>query len=85
MNMKETLVSIVMPAYNCERYIEEAINSVLAQTYKNWELLVIDDGSKDATFQILSEFSKNDYRIKSLKNEKNMGVSATRNRGIEFG
>jgi len=84
MSMKEMLVSIIMPAYNCERYIDEAINSVLAQTYKNWELLVIDDGSKDATFQILSEFSKNDYRIKPLKNEKNMGVSATRNRGIEL-
>lgn len=84
MSMKETLVSIVMPAYNCEKYIDEAINSVLAQTYKNWELLVIDDGSKDATFQILSEFSKNDYRIKPLKNEKNLGVSATRNRGIEL-
>jgi teichuronic acid biosynthesis glycosyltransferase TuaG len=84
MSMKETLVSIVMPAYNCERYIDESIDSVLAQRYRDWELLVIDDGSKDTTFQAINEFSKKDYRIKPLKNEKNMGVSATRNKGIEL-
>lgn len=76
------LVSIVMPAYNCEKYIREAINSVLNQTYQNWELLVIDDGSKDKTSYIIKEFENKDSRIRYIKNEKNMGVSATRNRGI---
>ncbi len=84
MNNDEVLVSVVMPAYNCERYIGEAINSVLAQTYSNWELLVLDDGSKDETLKIIKEFSQKDSRIKSLPNSKNLGVSATRNRGIEL-
>lgn len=78
----QSLVTIVMPAYNCEKYVVEAINSVLAQTYKNWELLVLDDGSKDNTLQIIEEFSQKDPRIKALRNRKNIGVSATRNRGI---
>jgi teichuronic acid biosynthesis glycosyltransferase TuaG len=84
MSKKEALVSVIMPAYNCEKYVVEAINSVLAQTYKNWELLVLDDGSKDNTLQIIEEFSQKDSRIKALPNGKNMGVSATRNRGIEL-
>jgi teichuronic acid biosynthesis glycosyltransferase TuaG len=84
MSDNQALVSIVMPAYNCEKYVVEAINSVLAQTYRNWELLVLDDGSKDKTLQIIEEFSQKDSRIKALPNGKNMGVSATRNRGIEL-
>lgn len=84
MSKDEALVSIVMPAYNSEKYVAEAINSVLAQTYKNWELLVLDDGSKDNSLQIIEEFSKKDSRIKALPNGRNMGVSATRNRGIEL-
>lgn len=84
MSKNEALVSIVMPAYNCEKYVVEAINSILAQTYRNWELLVLDDGSKDNTLRIIKEFSQKDSRIKALPNGKNMGVSATRNRGIEL-
>jgi len=84
MSKNEALVSIVMPAYNCGKYVVEAINSVLAQTYRNWELLVLDDGSKDNTLRIIEEFSQKDSRIKAVPNGKNMGVSATRNRGIEL-
>jgi teichuronic acid biosynthesis glycosyltransferase TuaG len=84
MSNNEALVSVVMPAYNCEKYVVEAINSILAQTYRNWELLVLDDGSKDNTLRIIEEFSQKDSRIKALPNGKNMGVSATRNRGIEL-
>ncbi len=84
MDNNEVLVSVIMPAYNCERFIAEAINSVVAQTYSNWELLVLDDGSKDETLKIINEFSQRDSRIRSLPNDKNLGVSATRNRGIEL-
>lgn len=82
-NEKE-LISIVMPAYNCEKYIEDAIKSVMNQTYKNWELIVLDDGSKDNTVNIINGLAAQDKRIKFYQNEKNQGVSVTRNRGISL-
>lgn len=82
MSKNEVLVSIVMPAYNCEESIVESINSVINQTYQNWELIVLDDGSKDNTLKVIMEFGNKDSRVKPLKNERNMGVSETRNRGI---
>ncbi|TQR12715.1 glycosyltransferase family 2 protein [Psychrobacillus soli] len=84
LNKEETLVSIIMPAYNCEMYIEEAINSVIEQTYQLWELIVIDDESSDKTVEILEKLSIKDERIQFYINEKNQGVSATRNRGISL-
>ncbi|MBE6731227.1 MAG: glycosyltransferase [Ruminococcaceae bacterium] len=78
------LVSVIMPAYNAERFIKEAIASLQAQTHKNWELIVIDDGSKDSTCKILESVAEKDSRIRILKNEKNMGVAQTRNRGLEI-
>lgn len=83
-SIKEPLISIIMPAYNCEKYIEDAINSVIAQTYNSWELIVIDDGSKDNTIKIVEGLSDKDKRIRFYKNEKNLGVSETRNKGISF-
>ena len=74
MSNNKALVSIVMPAYNCEKYVVEAINSILAQTYRNWELLVLDDGSKDNTLRIIEEFSQKDSRIKALPNGKNIEI-----------
>ena len=82
--MKKSLVSIVMPAYNAAKFIRETIASVQSQTYENWELLVIDDGSKDETVEIIRALTKEDARIRLLQNEKNMGVAKTRNRGIEL-
>lgn len=76
------LVSVIMPAYNAERFIEEAINSVVNQTVEDWELIVIDDCSKDNTFEIIKKLAVNDERISVLQNEKNSGVAKTRNRGI---
>jgi teichuronic acid biosynthesis glycosyltransferase TuaG len=73
-----------MPAFNCEKHIEQAIYSVIDQTYRLWELIVIDDDSKDNTIGIIQELSKKDKRIKYFKNERNQGVSATRNRGISL-
>lgn len=75
-------VTVVMPAYNAERYIETAIRSVMEQTFTNWELIVIDDGSKDATMTIVEQLAQEDDRITSLRNEANMGVAKTRNRGM---
>ena len=82
--MEKKLISIVMPAYNAAKFIRSAIASVQAQSYSNWELLVIDDGSKDETIEIVKELAKDDARIRLLQNEKNMGVAKTRNRGIEL-
>lgn len=78
-----SLVSIIMPAYNSEKYIGKAIESVLAQTYNNWELIVIDDASTDNTLNILKSYRK-DPRVKLFQNKENMGVSATRNKGINM-
>jgi len=75
-------ISVVMPAYNAEATIGEAISSVLNQTYDNFELIVIDDCSKDRTTYIISEFAEKDHRICFLRNEKNSGVAFTRNRGV---
>ncbi|WP_277673305.1 glycosyltransferase family 2 protein [Piscibacillus halophilus] len=78
----EDLVSVIMPAYNSEKFIKGAIISVLEQTYSNIELVVIDDGSKDNTVEIIQQLSKQDPRIHFIKNEVNLGVSETRNKGI---
>ena len=64
------LVSIVMPSYNCDRYIASAIDSVLIQTYTNWELLICDDCSNDKTLEIIKEYSAKDGRITVISNEK---------------
>jgi teichuronic acid biosynthesis glycosyltransferase TuaG len=66
--MKQPLISVIMPAHNTERFIGAAIESVLAQTYENWELLVIDDASTDGTGQVVRRFS--DTRIKYHRCER---------------
>lgn len=77
------MISIIIPAYNVENYIETSINSVLNQTYKNIEVIVINDGSTDNTRQILNRFEGKDNRLKIIHKE-NTGVSDTRNQGIEM-
>lgn len=76
------LISVVMPSYNAEKYIHKAIYSVLNQSYTNFELIVVDDCSIDNTLNILRELSKKHLNIKVFSNEKNLGVSKTRNKGI---
>jgi teichuronic acid biosynthesis glycosyltransferase TuaG len=71
-----------MPAWNSEKTIDFAISSVVAQTHQRWELIVIDDGSSDATRRIVREWEARDPRVKLLKNRENQGVSLARNRGI---
>ena len=74
------LVSIIMPSYNTARFIGESIASVFAQTYTNWELLIVDDCSTDNTDEIIAQF--NDPRITYVKNEKNSGAAVSRNRAL---
>lgn len=78
--MVDGLVSIIMPSWNTGNYIAESIESVLNQTYKNWELLIVDDCSTDNTDSVVASFD--DKRIRYFKNKKNSGAALTRNRAI---
>ncbi len=73
------LVTVITPAYNAERHIRYAIESVINQDYKNWEMLIVDDCSKDNTKQVVQDYSKEDNRIKLISIEKNGGVANARN------
>lgn len=75
-------VSVVMPAYNAEKYISEAIDSILNQTFTDFEFIIIDDGSIDNTIGIINNY--NDERIRLIQNEANLGVAQTLNKGIEL-
>ncbi|WP_272672291.1 MULTISPECIES: glycosyltransferase family 2 protein [unclassified Providencia] len=77
----QELVSIIMPCYNAEQYIKESINSVINQTYKNFELIIIDDLSTDRSIDIIKSF--NDDRIKLIQLTQNGGAGVARNTGIE--
>ncbi|MFW7385519.1 glycosyltransferase family 2 protein [Vagococcus fluvialis] len=81
--MNEPLVSIIMPAYNAEKYIEEAIQSVQNQSYQNWELLICDDCSTDNTVKIIENKIKKDLRIKLFKLQNNCGAAIARNSSIK--
>ena len=80
---KNSNVSIIIPTYNCARLIGRAIESVLNQTYRDFELVIVDDGSTDNTEEIIKEFQKKDERIKYICHDKNKGGSAARNTGIK--
>lgn len=77
------MVSVIMPNYNYARYIQQSIESVLAQTYTNIELIIIDDGSTDDSIKIIHNLIAKDYRIKVIENKLNKGVVVCRNLGIE--
>lgn len=77
-----SLVSIVVPTYNCEKYIENCIESIVIQSYKNIEVIIIDDGSIDNTYEIIKKYITKDKRIKYFTQE-NSGPSVARNKGIE--
>ncbi len=76
------LVSVVVPVYNVEPYLDRCINSIVNQTYKNLEIILVDDGSPDKCPEICDEWAKNDERIKVI-HQKNSGLSGARNKGIE--
>ena len=76
------MVSIIVPVYNVESYLEECIQSIVNQTYKDWECILINDGSIDKSGDICDQWTKKDYRIKVI-HQSNQGVSAARNRGLK--
>ena len=85
-NKKNVLFSIITPVYNGENYINQAIKSVIGQTFSRWELLIIDDASEDKSLSIIKEWEARDERIKVLQHADriNKGVSVSRNFGIRF-
>lgn len=80
----DDLVSIITPAYNAEKYIKQAIESVISQTYKNWELIIVNDFSNDNTRLIIEQYSKKDERIKLINQEANKGIAITRNTALKY-
>ena len=80
---REPLVSVIIPVYGVEKYIGQCLESVINQTYKNLEIIVINDGTKDRSADIAKEYAKKDSRIKVYDYE-NGGVSLARNRGMDF-
>lgn len=82
-HIKEELCSMIMPVYNSEKYIAEAIESVIKQTYKNWEIIVVNDASTDDTEKIIKSYQEKDKRIKLISLPKNQGAANARNTAIQ--
>ena len=80
--MKEELISVIIPVYNVEKYIRYCLDSVINQTYKNLEIIIVDDGTKDSSGEIAEEYAAKDSRIKVIHKE-NGGLSDARNVGLD--
>lgn len=79
------LISVIMTSYNYAHYLSEGINSIISQTYKNWELIIIDDASSDNSVEIIDEFvQKYPDKIKFIKNEKNLGIKKTNEIAFQY-
>lgn len=83
MKYREKLISVIMTAYNTEKYISEAIESIIRQTYKNFEFIIVDDGSTDSTLSIIMEYAKRDNRIIVIAH-KNIGLAKSLNDGVRI-
>ena len=81
--LKNELGSIITPSYNSQAYISQTIESILAQTYSKWELLITDDCSTDQTIEIIKSYQKNDIRIRLFLLDKNQGAGVARNNSIK--
>jgi len=81
-NLNDSLISIITPAYNSEKYIKDCIESVINQTYTNWEMIIVNDCSNDQTLSIIHDYVKIDSRIKVITNIKNQGVANSRNTAV---
>lgn len=84
MDNHSPLISVIMPAYNAEKYLEEAVRSVFAQTVTDWELILIDDCSSDHTGDLARSLAAEDVRVRFVQNCENLGVAKTRNRGLDL-
>ena len=82
-SMRNNLVSIITPSYNSSRFIVECVNSVISQTFQNWEMIIVDDCSNDNSKDIISVLSAKDERIKSILLEENIGAAEARNIAIK--
>lgn len=82
--MTKPFVSVLIPAYNAEKYISEALQSVLDQTYEEFEIVIIDDNSTDTTWEVIQSFADQDSRIKPYQNEENLKVVQTRNKAFRL-
>ena len=81
--MNNNLVSVIMPVYNCENFIGFAVESVINQTYNNWELIMVDDASTDNSLDIILKYANSDSRIRIIRLRKNFGAAVARNKAIE--
>ena len=77
------MISIIIPVYNTEDYLHVCLNSILKQSYGDFEIICVDDASTDSSLEILEYFTKKDSRIKILKNDSNRGQGFSRNRGLD--
>jgi glycosyltransferase involved in cell wall biosynthesis len=80
----EPLVSVILPVYNSDKYLSDAIHSILAQTYNNFELIIINDHSTDQSMELVRTFSEKDSRIRVIQNPENIGISKSLNKGLEI-
>ena len=78
------MISVIIPVYNVEDYLHVCIDSILKQTFQDFEIICIDDASTDSSLEILEFFAQKDSRIKIFKNEKNIGLGPSRNRGMDL-
>lgn len=78
------LVSVIMSVFNGEKFLNKTISSILNQTYKNLEFIIIDDGSKDNSLSIVRDFAKRDNRVKLIKNSSNIGLTKSLNKAIDI-
>lgn len=78
------IISVIMPNYNCEKYLRTSIESILGQTFTNFEFIIIDDGSTDNSWDIIQEYAQNDARIVAIQNPENLKICKTLNRWLEI-
>lgn len=83
MKKEDGLISIVVPVYNAQKYLEETVQSVIAQSYEKWELLLVDDCSVDQSYLLMQRLAAKDCRIRCLQQPRNAGAAQARNRGLQ--
>lgn len=83
MNARDPLVTVLMPVYNAHRFLKEAVESILQQSYRDFKFIIVDDCSTDSSYELLEKYRDSDARIKLLRNEKNRGITYSLNKGLK--